>query len=97
MQCCYGGENFQLVLKIVESCGKLGILIYFVFNSVLQIAWTSGLQKENGHITSNWQQPMTSPARDVIGLVIDDAAEAADGERGNPSYARSHYLEGIPQ
>lgn len=48
------------------------------------------LQKESGRIPSNWQQPMTSPARHVIGLLIDDTAEAADGERGNPSHIRSH-------
>lgn len=36
---------------------------------------------------------MTSPARNVIGLVTDDTAKAADEERGNPSHGRSHYLE----
>lgn len=45
MQCCYGGENVQLVLKIVESWKeKLGILFFLcVFNPLLQIAWASGV------------------------------------------------------
>lgn len=84
-----------------KDCGKLerkawNSIFWCVFNPLLQIAWASGVL---GTLFTKrkWSHHFKLAAADDIGLVIDDTAGAADGERGNPSHAQSHYLEGIPQ
>lgn len=69
--------------------GNLGILIYFVFNPLLQIAWASGVPGTLFTIRKRSHDFKPAAADDIActqcrRLVIDDTAEAADEERGNP-------------